>query len=142
MDSSAPAVEMARRNATLNGHKNIEFACADVFDYLKSCREKFDLIHIDPPPFAKAREGIASALKGYEKLCASALSHLKDGGVLFISTCSHHISERMLEETVIKTFKKSGRGAEVTYRGIQDSDHPVLKGFPESLYLKGLAIRG
>jgi 23S rRNA G2069 N7-methylase RlmK/C1962 C5-methylase RlmI len=48
----------------------------------------------------------------------------------------------MLEETVIKTFKKSGRGAEVTYRGIQDSDHPVLKGFPESLYLKGLAIRG
>jgi len=137
VDSSVAAIEMAGRNARLNGHKNIEFVCADAFEFLKGCGEKFDLVHIDPPPFAKGRESLASALKGYEKLCRAAFPLLKDGGILFISSCSHHVTERLLEDAVRRS---APAGSKTIYRGVQDSDHPVLKGFPESLYLKGVAV--
>jgi 23S rRNA (cytosine1962-C5)-methyltransferase len=140
----------------------IEFICADAFEYLKETaghypssksaaggrveRQRtayplFDLIHLDPPPFAKGRKNLPAALKGYEGLILDAVKLLKKGGVLFVSSCSHHISEGALEKIIEKTFQVSGFNFHVIYRGIQDSDHPVMKGFSESLYLKAIAVR-
>lgn len=140
VDASQGAIAAARRNAELNGHKNIEFVCADVFDYLAACKERFDFIHLDPPPFAKGRGDLPSALKGYKKINAAAMKLLKPDGTLFTSSCSHRISERMFENVIIDAANIQGLKFSVIYRGIQDKDHPILKGFPESLYLKAIAV--
>jgi 23S rRNA (cytosine1962-C5)-methyltransferase len=74
-------------------------------------------------------------------LADAALRHLKDNGILFISSCSHHVTEGILEKTLDESLKKNNRKYNVIFRGIQDRDHPVLKGFPESLYLKAIAVK-
>jgi len=156
VDASQEAINIAERNAMLNGHKNIDFICADAFEYLRgqatfypsSIVEKkkvvcplFDLIHLDPPPFAKGHKNLPVAIKAYKKMIIVALKLLKPKGIFFVSSCSHHISEGALEKIVQEAAKVSGSKFQVIYRGIQDKDHPVLKGFPESLYLKAIAIQ-
>jgi 23S rRNA (cytosine1962-C5)-methyltransferase len=166
VDSSESAIIAARRNAELNGIKVchsresgnplyagdprlrgddncIEFICADVFEYLreKGARHLFDFIHLDPPSFAKARVDLQASIKGYRKLIKAAIKLLKSGGVLFASSCSHHISENLLEKIVRDAAAGAYAKCDIIYRGIQDKDHPVLKGFPESLYLKAIAAK-
>ncbi len=141
VDASADALRAAGVNAALGKHRNIEFVRADAFEYLAGCEQRFDFIHIDPPAMAKEHAKLAAAIHGYSKLAAGALRILNDNGILMISSCSHKISERILEETVLSSVAKSGRRAEVLWRGIQDADHPVMRGLPESLYLKALAVR-
>jgi 23S rRNA (cytosine1962-C5)-methyltransferase len=141
VDSSGDAVAAARINAELNNHKNINFVRADAFDFLSESQDKFDLVHLDPPPFAKEKSNLQPAIAGYKKLADAALRHLKDNGILFISSCSHHVTEGILEKTLDESLKKNNRKYNVIFRGIQDRDHPVLKGFPESLYLKAIAVK-
>lgn len=141
VDSSAPAIEAAKRNAELNGHSNISFVKDDVFDYLEGQRKTFDFIHLDPPSFAKGGGSAASARAGYRRLLASALKLLAAGGTVMVSSCSHAVTERILEEALTEALKRAGRGGEIIFRGRQDADHPVLKGHPESLYLKAIAAK-
>lgn len=140
VDSSAAAIMAAKRHADINGHENIACAKADVAEYLAASAEVFDFVHLDPPSYAKGRGGLASALSGYRRLLALALPRLGAGGILMISACSHAITERILEETVLAAVARTGRKGEIVWRGIQDRDHPVLAGHPESLYLKALAL--
>lgn len=139
LDSSANAIETARRNAIINGHKNIEFIKTDVFDYLSECSDKFNFIHLDPPSFAKGGGKIDAAIRGYVKLVNYALKLIEDRGTILISSCSHNVTEGVLEKVFLQCVKKSGLEYKIIYRGIQDKDHPVLEGFPESLYLKAIA---
>jgi 23S rRNA (cytosine1962-C5)-methyltransferase len=141
IDSSEAALDAARRNAMLNGRTNIEFVRRDAFEHLAAHDQRFDFIHLDPPAMAKERGAMAAAVRGYRKLVGHALAHLNDRGVLMVSSCSHKISERILEEAVLEVITKAGRGGTVLWRGIQDCDHPVVRGLPESLYLKAIAVR-
>lgn len=140
VDASEAAINFAKQNAKKNGLKNISFICDDAFDFIKSCDDKFDFIHIDPPAMAKTQKDLMPAISGYKKLLASALRCANDRAIIMISSCSHRISERILEETVLDAVKKSGKTCNVVWRGIQDSDHPVAKNLPESLYLKAIAV--
>lgn len=140
IDSSSKAIDAARENVRLNNHGNVECLKADVFEYLKGCDDAFDFIHLDPPSFSKGGGSRAMAIKGYEKLLTLAFQRLKKGGALMVSSCSHAITERILEQTTLKIAEASGFKAEAIWRGIQDSDHPVIAGHPESLYLKALAV--
>lgn len=142
VEASADAMAMARENARSNGHPNIECIRADAFEYLQGCSETFSFIHLDPPPFAKGRAALGAAIAGYRRLLKEAWRLLDSRGVLMVSACSHAITERLLEEVVLGSMVKAGRSGEVVFRGIQDVDHPVLRGFPESLYLKAIAVRG
>lgn len=141
VDSSHDAILAAGQNAKINAHKNVKFIESDCFDFLKNCQEKFDFIHLDPPPFAKERANLQPAIIGYKKLTDAALKLLNNNGILFISSCSRQITEGILEKVVDESLKKGGRKYNVVFRGIQDGDHPVLKGFPESLYLKAMAVK-
>ncbi len=141
VDGSAEAISAAKENAKRNGHGNIDFIKADVFDYLASSDRLFDFIHLDPPSFAKGSSSVAQAAAGYRKLLRLALPHLKSRGVMMVSSCSHSVTERILEASVASVFAEKGLEFSVIFRGIQDRDHPVMKSHPESLYLKALAVR-
>src|SRR5438128_1185818 len=96
VDISGAAIEQARRNATLNDAANVECVEANVFDYLREREtggERFDVINLDPPAFAKSRGAIEAATRGYKEINLRAMKLLKPGGTLITSTCSYHMSE-------------------------------------------------
>lgn len=140
VDGSSSALAAAKRNAQINGHDNIEFVKADVLDYLKKCKREFDFIHLDPPSFSKGAGGRVQAMAGYSRLITSAARLTRRGGVMMVSSCSHAVTEGMLERAAVSALKKLGFDAEVLFSGIQDRDHPVRNGHPESLYLKAIAL--
>ncbi|MFH0798637.1 MAG: class I SAM-dependent rRNA methyltransferase [Pseudomonadota bacterium] len=140
IDSSAAAVEAAKKNAAINRHGNIEFVKADVLEFFKGQGEPFDFIHLDPPAFAKGGAKTEAAVRGYRRIVEDALRLLAPHGTLMVSSCSHGITEGVLEKIVAGCLQKAGLACEVIYRGIQDRDHPPLKGHPESLYLKAVAV--
>ena len=145
VDASRSAISAAEKNAKLNNLKKINFVESDAFEFLNKLAangdKKFDFIHIDPPPFAKNFKTRASAMHGYEKLLAMSLPLVKKGGVLMISACSHYVSEGMLERTTLDVAQSLAKKVSVVYRGVQDADHPILKNFPESLYLKAVTVK-
>ncbi len=141
VDSSAAALDTARRNATNNGVENIEFREADVFELLSayaSGRRTYDTIVLDPPAFAKSRNQIDAAARGYKDINLRALRLLGPGGVLITCSCSHHMSEAMLLEIVAQASLDAGRTLRVLDRLTQAHDHPVLLTVPETHYLKCL----
>lgn len=141
VDSSAAALDTARRNATNNGVENIEFREADVFELLSayaSGRRTYDTIVLDPPAFAKSRNQIDAAARGYKDINLRALRLLGPGGVLITCSCSHHMSEAMLLEIVAQASLDAGRTLRVLDRLAQAHDHPVLLTVPETHYLKCL----
>lgn len=143
VDSSAASLEIARGNAAANAIANIEYKEADVFDLLaaySNARRKFSLIVLDPPAFAKSRKAIAGALRGYKEINLRALQLLEPGGVLVTCSCSHHISEADLIETVASASLDAGRKLRVLERRTQSADHPILITVPETHYLKCLIV--
>jgi 23S rRNA (cytosine1962-C5)-methyltransferase len=141
VDSSVPALDLARRNATSNGIGNVEFVQADVFDYLSASHERFDTIVLDPPAFAKSRQALEGAARGYKEINYRALKLLRPGGVLITCSCSHHMSEAALLQIVAEAALDSGRTLRVLERRTQSRDHPVLLTVPETLYLKCLILQ-
>lgn len=139
VDISPVAVELARGNAERNGLANIECTEANVFDFL---REKFkagvryDTIILDPPAFAKNKESLAGALRGYKEINNRAMRLLQPGGILITCSCSHHVSEGLFAEMLAEAANDAGVRARILERRIQNVDHPVLLTVPETLYLK------
>jgi 23S rRNA (cytosine1962-C5)-methyltransferase len=143
VDSSAHALEIARRNAEANGIRNLEFREADVFALLPayaSARRQFSMVVLDPPAFAKSRGSIDSAIRGYKEINLRALRLLGPGGVLITCSCSHHISEAMLLELVAEAALDANRTLRVLERRAQAQDHPILLTVPETLYLTCLIL--
>jgi 23S rRNA (cytosine1962-C5)-methyltransferase len=144
VDSSAGALETARRNAAANGICNIEFREADVFDLLagySSQRRQFQTIVLDPPAFAKSRRNLEAAARGYKEINLRALRLLEPGGILVTCSCSHHMSEAELLEIVAQASLDAGRRLRVLERRTQAGDHPILLTVPETHYLKCLILQ-
>jgi 23S rRNA (cytosine1962-C5)-methyltransferase len=139
VDLSAAAVKLARSNVERNGLRNVRCIEANVFDYL---REKFadgiryDTIVLDPPAFAKNRDQLPDALRGYKEINNRAMRLLNDGGILVTCSCSHHVSEGLFAEMLADAANDAGRWIRVLERRIQAPDHPVILTVPETLYLK------
>lgn len=143
IDSSAPALERARQNARLNGMANIEFVEANAFDWLRDAErsgERFDTIVLDPPAFARTRQALPGALRGYREINLRAMRLLAPGGLLFTASCSYHMSRTLFHEMLEGAAADSGRP--LTLRAVrgQSRDHPEVLTIPESGYLKGALL--
>src|SRR5215216_2579743 len=144
IDISAAAVAAAGRNAELNGLENVEFREANVFDALREMEaagERFDVIVLDPPAFAKNRASLKAAIRGYKEINLRALKLLNAGGVLITCTCSYHISEELFLEILAQAAIDAHRRVQIMEKRMQATDHPVLVGMPETYYLKCVIAR-
>ena len=140
LDQSEDAIAAARAAAERNG-LSASFEVANVFDWFTEHREaSFDLIVLDPPPFARSKDAVDGALRGYKELNLRALRLLAPGGILATYSCSHRVSEEMYLEVIEDAASDARREAVVLERTSQPADHPVLLNFPESRYLKGFII--
>ena len=144
IDISADAVAAARSNAALNDLDNVEFREANVFDALRELEaagERFDVIVLDPPAFAKNRASLKAAIRGYKEINLRTLKLLHAGGVLITCTCSYHVSEELFLEIVNQAAIDAHRRVQLIEKCMQAADHPVLLGVPETYYLKCLIAR-
>ena len=144
VDSSADALRQAEHNQSLNGFTNLEWKEANCFDFLKAAdqeKQRFDIVVIDPPAFARQKNNLESALRGYKELNLRALKILNPGGYLVTCSCSFHVSEADLLEVVAGAALDAHRTVAVVERRTQSRDHPILLTVPETLYLKCLILR-
>lgn len=144
IDISGEAVAAARRNSQLNGIANAEFLEANVFDVLREMEavaDRFDVIVLDPPAFAKNRASLKAAIRGYKEINLRALKLLNSGGVLITCTCSYHVSEELFLEILAQAAIDAHRRVQIVEKRMQASDHPVLVGVPETYYLKCVIAR-
>ena len=140
IDSSDTAVEAATANAAAN-ELDASFQQANVFDYFSDNREeKFDLIVLDPPPFARSHGQLEGGLKGYKEINLRALKALNPGGILATYTCSQAVSMEVFSSMLVDAASDARRTARVLHHCYQASDHPVLLPMPESEYLHGLIL--
>lgn len=143
LDSAFDAVSQAKKNAERNGLK-ADFRGANVFDWFTAMRDEppaWDLIILDPPPFAKSKSALGGALRGYKELMLRAMKSLTPGGVLATYTCSHHMQDAQLREVVSEAAADAKRRVHVLEFCHQPTDHPVLVTMPESEYLRGYILR-
>lgn len=141
LDSAFDAITQAKRNAERNGF-TAEFESVNVFDYFGAKRdETWDLIVLDPPPFAKSKSALDGALRGYKELNLRAMKALAPGGLLATYTCSHHMQDTELRGVLAEAAADAKRKVQVVEFCHQPPDHPVLVTMPESEYLRGYVLR-
>ena len=142
VDSSAKAVELTNRNIALNFPDNLrhEAFCEDAFKYLDNNDNKYDLIILDPPAFAKHRAALRNALKGYTRLNVKGLQRIKHGGILFTFSCSQVVSKEHFRNAVFTAAAQAGRKVRILHQLHQPADHPINIYHPEGEYLKGLVL--
>jgi 23S rRNA (cytosine1962-C5)-methyltransferase len=146
VDSSADAIELAKLNMSLNGFAPDadDFVVADVFEYLRTCRDsrkEFDIIVLDPPKFAHTARQVDRASRGYKDINLLAFKLLKPGGLLMTYSCSGGVSADLFRKIVFGALIDSGRDAQVLDTLGPGTDHPVALTFPEGAYLKGLLLQ-
>jgi 23S rRNA (cytosine1962-C5)-methyltransferase len=142
VDSSRPALEIADKNAALNGHE-LEWIEANAFDLLKdysTAKRQYDTIVLDPPAFAKTKQDLDKALRGYKELNLRALKMLRPGGILVTCSCSFHVSTQDFFAIVAAAAQDAHRSVLVLENRSQAKDHPILLGVPETHYLKCLIV--
>lgn len=142
VDSSAKAVELTNRNIALNFPDDLrhEAFCEDAFKYLDNNDNKYDLIILDPPAFAKHRAALRNALKGYIRLNIKGLQRIKHGGILFTFSCSQVVSKEHFRNAVFTAAAQAGRKVRILHQLHQPADHPINIYHPEGEYLKGLVL--
>jgi 23S rRNA (cytosine1962-C5)-methyltransferase len=144
LDSAADAIEQARRNAERN-RVDARFEVANVFDWLndpaRANEPRWDVIVLDPPPFAKSRSALEGAMRGYKDINLRALQRLVPGGLLATYTCSHHMHDAELRAVVAQAAADAKRKVRIVEFCHQPADHPVLVTMPESEYLRGYLLR-
>ena len=144
VDSSADALHLAERSQALNGFVHVQWKEANCFDFLKAAdqeKQRFDIVVIDPPAFARQKSNLDSALRGYKELNLRALKILNPGGYLVSCSCSFHVSEADLLEVIANAALDAHRTVVVVERRTQSRDHPILLTVPETHYLKCLILR-
>lgn len=142
VDASEKAIDLTRENVELNfsGDKRHEALVADGFEYLKDIQDKYDLIILDPPAFAKHRNALTQALRGYKRINTRAFEQIRSGGILFTFSCSQVVTKDKFREAVFSAAAISGRKVRILHQLSQPADHPVNIYHPESEYLKGLVL--
>ncbi len=142
VDSSAKAIDLTNRNIELNfpGDERHKAYAEDAFKYLDAMGGDYDLIILDPPAFAKHKEALRQALKGYTRLNAKAFEKIKHGGILFTFSCSQVVSKEHFRMAVFTAAAQSGRRVRILHQLHQPADHPINIYHPEGEYLKGLVL--
>lgn len=142
VDSSAKAIDLTNKNVELNfpGDSRHQAFAEDAFKYLDRMGDQYDLIILDPPAFAKHRDALRNALRGYSKLNAKAFEKIKPGGILFTFSCSQVVDKRDFRNAVFTAAAQSGRSVRILHQLTQPGDHPVNIYHPEGEYLKGLVL--
>ncbi|MCQ2346770.1 MAG: class I SAM-dependent rRNA methyltransferase [Paludibacteraceae bacterium] len=143
VDVSEKAVELVRENVK---HNFPDCTChnaypQEAFDYMKDIKDKYDLIILDPPAFAKHRDAIKNALRGYQRLNAKGIEQVRRGGIVFTFSCSQAIDKEMFRLAVFSAAAQVGRKVRILHQLHQPQDHPVNIYHPEGEYLKGLVLQ-
>jgi 23S rRNA (cytosine1962-C5)-methyltransferase len=144
IDMAPAAVEAARRNQQLNSISNVHFREGNTFDLLKEYDEagrRFQMVILDPPAFAKNRDSIPAARRGYKEINLRALKLLKPGGYLMTCSCSYHITEPLFLQIIAEAATDARRTVAVVERRTQAQDHPILLTMPETHYLKCMILK-
>lgn len=142
VDSSSKAIDLTRDNVALNfpGDTRHEAFAEDAFKYLDAMGHHYDLIVLDPPAFAKHRDALRQALKGYTRLNAKAFEKIKPGGILFTFSCSQVVSKDQFRTAIFTAAAQSKRRVRILHQLHQPADHPIDIYHPEGEYLKGLVL--
>ena len=142
VDSSAKAIDLTRANVALNfdGDNRHEAFAEDAFRFLSHADDTYDLIVLDPPAFAKHKDALRNALKGYTRLNAIAFEKIRKGGILFTFSCSQAVNKDQFRMAVFTAAAQSGRHVRILHQLHQPADHPVNIYHPEGEYLKGLVL--
>ena len=142
VDSSAKAIELTNENVELNfpGDSRHEAFVADAFDFMQEIKDRYDVIVLDPPAFAKHRNVLAQALQGYKRLNAKAFQQIRPGGILFTFSCSQVVTRNNFREAVFSAAAIAGREVRILHQLSQPVDHPINIYHPEGEYLKGLVL--
>ena len=142
VDSSAKAITLTNANVELNfpGDTRHQAYAEDAFKFLNGIDDKYDLIILDPPAFAKHRSAIKNAMIGYRKLNAKAFEKIRPGGILFTFSCSQAISKEQFRLAVFSAAAMSKRKVRILHQLTQPADHPINIYHPEGEYLKGLIL--
>lgn len=142
VDSSAKAIQLTNENVELNfpGDPRHQAFAEDAFKFLNNMDDKYDLIILDPPAFAKHKSALKNALIGYRKLNAKAFEKILPGGILFTFSCSQAVSKEQFRLAVFSAAAMSGRRVRILHQLTQPSDHPINIYHPEGEYLKGLVL--
>lgn len=142
VDSSAKAIELTDKNVQLNfpDTVNHQSFTEDAFRFLNSNKEVYDLVILDPPAFAKHRDAVRNALKGYKRLNRTALENMPAGSILFTFSCSQVISKEQFRLAVFSAAAEAKRNVRILHQLSQPADHPINIYHPEGEYLKGLVV--
>lgn len=144
IDMAPAAVEAAKRNQALNSISNVHFREGNTFDVLKEYDDagrRFQAVILDPPAFAKNRDSIPAAHRGYKEINLRALKILAPGGFLITCSCSYHITEALFLQIIAEAANDARKIIAVVERKTQAEDHPILLTMPETHYLKCLILR-
>jgi 23S rRNA (cytosine1962-C5)-methyltransferase len=142
VDSSAKAIELTNQNVQLNfaGDTRHEAFAADAFEFMRNIKDKYDLIILDPPAFAKHRDAVHQALQAYKRINTRAFEQIRSRGIVFTFSCSQVVSKEKFREAVFSAAAISGRNVRILHQLTQPADHPVSIYHPEGEYLKGLVL--
>ena len=144
VDSSKKAMDLVDRNVALNGEQYVDIHtshCADAIEFMRNApADKYDLMIVDPPAFAKHRGALDNALRAYKKLNALAIEKVKKGGIIFTYSCSQVVDKHAFALAIFSAAAQTGRKVRILHRLTQPADHPVNIYHPEGEYLKGLVL--
>ncbi len=142
VDSSVKAIELTNQNVQLNFAEDTrhEAFAADAFEFMRNIKDKYDLIILDPPAFAKHRDAVHQALQAYKRINTRAFEQIRSGGIVFTFSCSQVVSKEKFREAVFSAAAISGRNVRILHQLTQPADHPVSIYHPEGEYLKGLVL--
>lgn len=140
IDISGEAISAAKRNAGIN-ELNLHAVEANAFDYLKTCKETFDLIVLDPPSFTRSKKALNDAMRGYKEIHLRALKLLNHDGYLATFSCSHHVARELFLNNLRSAAVDARRTLRLVESYSQRPDHPILPTIPETEYLKGFCVQ-
>jgi Predicted SAM-dependent methyltransferases len=142
VDSSKRAIELTNTNVEKNFAEapNHKAFAEDAFNFFRKEEDKYDLIILDPPAFAKHNKVLGNALQGYKRLNTIALSKIQSGGILFTFSCSQVVTKEHFRNTVFTAAAIAGRKVRILHQLSQPGDHPINIYHPEGEYLKGLVV--
>jgi 23S rRNA (cytosine1962-C5)-methyltransferase len=144
VEISEQACDALRRNVERNGFRNVEVVAANAFDFLRDAVDegrRFDTIVLDPPSFAKNKDAIESAVRGYKEINLRALQLLAPGGILMTASCTYHVDEERFEAMLASAAADARRRVQIVERRGASRDHPVLTALRETRYLKFYVLR-
>ena len=142
VDSSKSAIELTNENIALNfgsteRHQSFD---VDAFKFLDNIDQRYDVIVLDPPAFAKHHNVLSNALQGYKRINLSAIRQIKKGGILFTFSCSQAVNKENFKKAIFSAAAIAGRDVKILHQLTQPADHPVNIYHPEGEYLKGLVL--